>query len=77
MRYLIVLALLAGCASQPQPTPEEQARAYTEGVNAQCRSYGFTPGTADFRDCVMRIDMANRQAFEAQRQMLLQQYLGR
>lgn len=81
MRYLIVLMLLAGCVSaeekQRREYEEQQARAaeYRAQVHRQCAGYGYTEGTDDFRKCVVQVDMANRQQWEAQRQMLLQQYI--
>lgn len=81
MRYLVVLVVLAGCTTQAErqqrdyEAEQARARAYTQQVDGQCRSYGFKDGTPEFRDCVMRVDTANRQQWEAQRQMLLQQYI--
>ena len=75
MRYLIVLFMLAGCATDDEAEARAQAAAYRDGVRNQCRAYGFKDDTPEFRDCLMRIDMANRQQWEAQRQMLLQQQI--
>jgi hypothetical protein len=50
---LLVLAGLAGCT-----TPEE-LRQYDA---AQCRGYGFTPGTTDFAACLQRESLARRYA---------------
>ncbi|MFC6486861.1 hypothetical protein [Nitratireductor sp. GCM10026969] len=54
------LALLAGCATM---TPEER-RALDE---AQCRDYGFTPGTDAFAECLQRIDLDRRAEWRARR----------
>lgn len=59
MRYLIVL-LLAGCATQEQIHARQQA--YVAKLAAQCDAYGFQRGSAEFSQCVMRLDMANRQS---------------
>lgn len=83
MRYLFVLLILttAGCESAQQrrdrEDAENQARAaaYRDGVRNQCRGYGFKDDTPEFRDCLMRVDTANRAQWEAQRQMLLQQHI--
>ena len=53
---LCLFLLLMGCAQQPV------GPSYQERVHARCASYGFTPGTDQFRDCVMKVDMAVRQA---------------
>lgn len=84
MRYTICLFVLlaAGCATdaerQQKEFEQQQMRAaqYRVGLENQCRAYGFKDDTAEFRDCLMRLDMANRQQWEAQRQMLLQQYIN-
>lgn len=85
MRYAIYLCvLLAGCASperlaalraQEQAQAQAQQEAYNRQVFGQCRAYGFTEGTPDFRNCLMQVDQAN-QAQNAQiRAQILQQYL--
>ena len=30
-------------------------------IDSQCRSYGFSPGTTPFSECVMKIDVAERE----------------
>lgn len=59
MRYLMVL-LLAGCVSV-----EEQNAQYSMALNRQCLNYGFTQGTREFSNCVMQLDIANQQAWNA------------
>lgn len=68
MRYLLVL-LLAGCATQEQL--QERQRAYMNTLYAQCSAYGFAQGTPDFGQCLMRLDMANRQSGHAANQQLI------
>lgn len=77
MRFIALsLLVLAGCATDDRANHERQAAEYRAGVEGQCRAYGFTEGSPEFRDCLMRVDMTNRQAYEANRQMLLQQYIN-
>lgn len=84
MMYRIVLlcaALLAGCETTAQREAKEseqqaaRATAYRNHVRAQCIGYGFTEGTDEYRRCLMQVDMSYRQQNEAQRQMLLQEYM--
>lgn len=82
MRLTIALfVLLAGCETmqekQARESVEQQVRAeeYRRGVIAQCRGYGVPEGTEEFRRCLMQVDMAYRQQNDAQRQMMLQQYI--
>lgn len=84
MRYAICLVvLLAGCESLIDPGKKEReareqaarAEAYRRHVNAQCRAYGFKEETPEYRQCLMQVDMAYRQQDEAQRQMLMQQFI--
>lgn len=59
---LAALALAAGCSTI---TPEER-RAMDE---AECRDYGFSPGTDAFAECLQRIELdrrAERRAREIQ-----------
>lgn len=81
--YLVALTLV-GCATpeqiearRQQELAQQQAAqaAYRERVFGQCRAYGFTEGTEQFRQCLMQVDMANQQQNAATRQMILQQYL--
>lgn len=70
MRYAVLLALaslvLTGCATTaPPPTPEQL---YAQAYGA-CQSYGFTPKTDAFADCMMKIDMFEKQAAINQAQM--------
>ena len=79
---------LSGCASktpeeraafrQARQAEEQrqvaaQREAYRQNVYSQCRSYGFRDGSAEFNNCVMRVDMSNREQDAATRQMILQQ----
>ena len=77
MRYLFVLMLLAGCATQEQRAEEQRARAaqHRVAVEDQCFRYGFKPNTKEWPNCLMQVDMAFRQQDANQRQMLLQQYM--
>ena len=47
MRYLIIGLLLSGCATQPS------GDIYTAARN-ECLSYGMTPGTDNYANCVQR-----------------------
>ncbi len=49
-KLLIVAAVLAGCA-----TPPEKIAA---NVAAQCRAYGFKPGTDAYANCLMTTEQA-------------------
>jgi hypothetical protein len=77
----VVMVLLAGCATPQEKAAQEaqaqaaQQEAYRQQVFGQCRSYGIAEGTEEFRRCLMQVDMAYRAQNDAQRQMLLQQYL--
>jgi hypothetical protein len=62
----VVAATLAACTSM---TPQER-RAVDE---AQCRDYGFTPGTDGFASCLQRIDLDRRQATRSQMDRLAAQ----
>lgn len=77
MRNLIVLLLLAGCATAEQKERELRAQedAYWRHVFAQCRAYGHAEGSEAFKTCAMQVDLANQQQSEAQRQMLMQEYM--
>ncbi len=86
MRYFVYLVALTlfGCATQAQiEARQEQERAqqlsaqaaYRERVFGQCRAYGFAEDSAEFRQCLMQIDMANRQQNQAMQQMILQQMI--
>lgn len=82
--YLVAFTLV-GCAATPEQIEarrqQEQAQqqaaqaAYRERVFGQCRAYGFTEGSAEFRQCLMQVDMANQQQNAATRQIILQQML--
>lgn len=82
---LVIAALIAGCASTEQMAARNiyeaqqlaaQREQYRQRVMAQCRAYGFSDGTDEYRKCLMQVDMANQQQNEAGRQMLLQQYIN-
>lgn len=65
MRSIIVLMVvqwLIGCAAQQ----EEARREHSARINAQCQSYGFRPGTADYSSCLMRLDLEAQRRAEAQ-----------
>lgn len=55
-----LLVLLAGCATV---TPEEQRTA----DEAECRTYGFAPGTDAFAECLQRIELDRRAERRARR----------
>lgn len=80
----LVVTLLAGCVSAQdaawerelqQRRADAQREQYRQQVLGQCRGYGLLDGSEDFKRCVMQVDMASRQQNEAQRQMLIQQYI--
>lgn len=77
--YLLVLLATSACATDDRQREQQIAaqQAYAARVQAQCQGYGFVPGTAEFRDCVMRVDMANRQTDAQTRQMLIEQQIQR
>lgn len=45
------IAVLAGCS----PTQEDKAR-FAAADDAQCQSYGTTPGTPAYTDCRLKLD---------------------
>lgn len=59
MRYVLILALLAGCA-----TPEQQAanmKRYGDNVyGPQCEGLGFQKDTPDYRYCMVQLHVGNR-----------------
>lgn len=73
-RYLFIVLLLAGCATQEQLQARQQA--YANSLYAQCSAYGFARGTPEFSQCVMRLDMANRQSQGAASQQMIDSGLG-
>ena len=88
MRYLIVLLMLllmlSGCASPEQIAARQaqeaaqrvaQQEAYRQQVFGQCRAYGFTEGTPEFRQCLMQVDQANQAQNAQMRSIILQQML--
>ena len=88
MRTILFVLLLTGCVSaeeqqrraalQQQYQAQQDAanrEAYRSQVFAQCRAYGYAEGTEAFKQCLMQVDMANRQAADQQRAILLQQIL--
>ena len=82
MRYLLFLLALAGCASEEprrqqaeRQTVAAQREAYQRSLEYRCASYGFVQGTADYRNCVVQVDMANRQQDAKTRNAMLQQIL--
>ncbi|MCT8999545.1 hypothetical protein [Chelativorans intermedius] len=58
--FLGALALISGCTTM---TPEEQ-RAADE---AECRNYGFRPGTDAFAECLQRVELDRRAEWRARR----------
>jgi len=57
----ICLAALPGCAEYY----ERESQARYEGYQNRCSSYGFTPGSQPYANCMMGLDQqetANRQA---------------
>lgn len=59
-------ALCVGCAppvnrAQSYASAEEARANYTMAIKDRCATYGFTPGTTDFSNCMMQVD-ANAQA---------------
>lgn len=80
MRVLLLL-LLAGCASQAQI---EQREAYerqqreaqrTARMEARCQQLGFTPGSPDFRQCMLALHQSLMQQDAADRAVILQHML--
>ncbi len=77
-RYLSVLLLIGGCASETVQADDAQDRAaYREHVYAQCDSYGYQRGSKAFSDCLMSVDLANRQMADQLRGAILQEALQR
>lgn len=68
MLAFVVAFGLFGCASD-----EEMRRQYVADVNAQCRAYGFKPGTPEFSNCLMQIDVDRQRSAEMQRQQAIGQ----
>lgn len=80
---LALLIPLSGCLTAQEEANNAAIRAqieeaqYQQRIQERCRSYGFRDNTAEFRNCLMQVDTANRQADRATRDMLLQQYMRR
>lgn len=58
MRYLVVLLLLAGCA-----TPQQRAERMIAKYGPMCETIGYEQYTEGWRNCVLQQDAANRAAF--------------
>lgn len=84
MRYLIVLlAVLAGCASVEQRNRERERaemakKLYAALLQKKCQEYGFAPNTTAFSNCLMQLDLAVKRSAarsaEAERREPLWQY---
>jgi len=59
----LLLIFLAGCVSQEELALQRQYKAqqYQAQLAGQCRSFGFTPGTPDFAQCMLQLHQANEQ----------------
>lgn len=68
MKTVIValVVMLTGCGHRV-PTAEQ----HRASLEADCRSYGFTPGTSEFSNCLMQAHQQDQQ----RRQALAQQYM--
>lgn len=74
--YLLVLLVLVGCTT-PEQRAAQQAQ-YVSALKQRCYAYGFKADDPALPNCVMRLDMAVRQAKaanDAQSQALAMQYL--
>ena len=76
------MLVLAGCASEEprrqqaeRQTAAAQHEAYQRSLEYRCTSYRFVQGTADFRNCLKQVDVANRQQDARTRNAMLQQIL--
>lgn len=78
MRYLIVLLAVTSCATQKQVQAQQSNEAaYWERLRTRCMAYGFQSGTEGFKNCVMQLDLANKQNEANSRQILLQEEIRR
>jgi hypothetical protein len=60
--FIIIFVLfLTGCLSTPAP----KQKTALEAFGPQCQSYGFTPGTDKFSECIMAIDQKNKDIIRA------------
>lgn len=56
MKYLIIIALLAGCATEPTQQQMNQAEI------KRCTEWGAPPSSANYYDCRMKINQMFMQA---------------
>jgi outer membrane biogenesis lipoprotein LolB len=75
----LVVFILTGCAqyqAQQQAQAADQAQAQAASDDAQCQSYGVSPGSPGYVQCRMNLDNQHAAAFQ-QRQAILGAYLLR
>lgn len=58
--YLIVLLLLAGCA-----TPEQRADRMISRYGPICERIGYPSGSDKYRDCIVQMNSSNEQSSSA------------
>jgi hypothetical protein len=79
---LIVIFHLSACAGWAEKMEADRlarVQAINEQRQAACRNYGFVAGTTAFAQCLMQLDLAAQQAYEADqrtRQIKCSQYSG-
>ena len=64
MPFLMLAALLAGCATAEQTAQRNEER---------CTARGYQPKTDAFSDCIVRLDSEHEQRMTARRQEMLSQ----
>ena len=69
----LILLCLFVLPAYAQVEVEIGSPAYWERVRARCGDYGFTPGTVEFKNCVMQLDQNVRQRQIDRENMILQQ----
>jgi hypothetical protein len=75
MKWIVGLVLLglAGCVSQEQLARQRQyeEQQYQAQLARRCLSFGITPGTSEFAQCMSQLDQANEQRRAAIRAAIL------
>ena len=83
MRYVLLLLVLAGCASQEQIErrqqqeelrAEQNERIYLRALTNRCNQFGFQTGTQDHSNCMMRLHQQNRANMGAANAAAIQGY---
>ena len=77
MRLLILLLLLAGCASAEDERRQAEDAERQAAYHQKCLDYGLTVGTDAYALCRQRFDETDRQERAMKRGIVLQRMLWR